>query len=349
MSPLLDDLAAAGANGFDLLARNKFAEVEPTAKTMIDSGPQRRVYKYLADHPTTKQPVLLVPPLAVPTSCFDLRHGCSLVEHLLSRGYPVYLVEYGEIKFGDRELGLEHWLDEVIPNAIDAVLEDAGEPELSLVGWCLGGIMALLADADNELPVSRIAVVATPFDFSEIGLFGPIRFVAGLTGGRIVTSIYRSIGGAPAPLVKLGFRASSLDKYLTRPYAIATNLENRETLAQMEAVEHFTSNMEAYPGRTFGQLYHLVFRGNELAEGFLDLGERSIDLENVEVPVLVVAGDADRLAPKAAVHHLRDLLTGSPEVELRTAPGGHLGVLTGGHAERTTWRYLDEFLAAGNE
>jgi hypothetical protein len=33
-------------------------------------------------------------------------------------------------------------------------------------------------------------------------------------------------------------------------------------------------------------------------------------------------------------------------VELATAPGGHLGVLTGRRAAGTTWRILDEFLDA---
>jgi polyhydroxyalkanoate synthase len=33
-------------------------------------------------------------------------------------------------------------------------------------------------------------------------------------------------------------------------------------------------------------------------------------------------------------------------VRLETAPGGHLGILTGRAAERTTWRYLDEFMLA---
>ncbi|MFL5840834.1 MAG: hypothetical protein ACJ77Z_10345, partial [Thermoleophilaceae bacterium] len=39
------------------------------------------------------------------------------------------------------------------------------------------------------------------------------------------------------------------------------------------------------------------------------------------------------------------LLPNSPDVRLETAPGGHLGVLTGRSAVRSTWIYLDEFLA----
>jgi polyhydroxyalkanoate synthase len=38
------------------------------------------------------------------------------------------------------------------------------------------------------------------------------------------------------------------------------------------------------------------------------------------------------------------LLTGAPSVRVELAPGGHLGVLTGRGARRSTWRVLDDFL-----
>jgi polyhydroxyalkanoate synthase len=44
------------------------------------------------------------------------------------------------------------------------------------------------------------------------------------------------------------------------------------------------------------------------------------------------------------VFHVADLLPRAPDVRLETAPGGHLGVLTGRSARRTTWVYLGEFL-----
>ena len=106
------------------------------------------------------------------------------------------------------------------------------------------------------------------------------------------------------------------------------------------------ASMHAYPGRTFGQLYHQFFRVNALAGGSLVLADHAIDLADVRVPVLSVAGETDVLAPQPAVHHLAELLPNAPEVRLETAPGGHLGVLTGRSAKRSTWRFLDAFLAA---
>jgi polyhydroxyalkanoate synthase len=106
------------------------------------------------------------------------------------------------------------------------------------------------------------------------------------------------------------------------------------------------ANMLAYPGRTFAQLYHRFFRINELAAGRVDLSDRTIDLAAVDVPVLVVAGENDVLAPADAVVAVERLLPNAHEVRVEYAPGGHLGVLTGRSAVRHTWRYLDEFLAA---
>jgi polyhydroxyalkanoate synthase len=166
-----------------------------------------------------------------------------------------------------------------------------------------------------------------------------------LTGGHLLTPIYRALGGAPSYLVSRVFRATGISKEITKPLAILKNLDDRDYLAQIEAVDHFMDNMIAYPGRTFGQLYHRLFRANDLREGHLDLGGRRLELADVRVPVLVIAGAGDSIAPQRAVHRLTELLVHAPEVVYRVAPGGHLGVLTGRGARATTWAHVDGFLA----
>jgi len=290
--------------------------------------------------------VLLVPPLAAPATCFDLRRGCSLAEHLTALGYPTYLVDYGPISYSDRALGLEHWTEQVIPTATRAVAADAGS-SVQPVGWCLGGIMTLLAvAADPGLPVASVSMVASPFDFAQVRMLAPIRRLSKLTGGALGTALYKALGGAPAPLVSRGFQLTSLDRLLTKPLFLAQHLHDRETIAHSQAVDDYMAHMFAYPGRTFGQLYHAFFRVNSLAGGRVALhGDEWIDLADVRQPVLSVAGAADVLAPAAAVHHVGELLPNAAQVRLETAPGGHLGVLTGRSARTSTWEHLDDFLA----
>jgi polyhydroxyalkanoate synthase len=351
--PTPDSVSLAAANVFDMLFRGGVADLRRTPARIIDEAPKRTIYRYLPpddDLAHRALPLLLVPPLAAPAACFDLRRGCSLAEHMLQAGHRTYMVEYGHIAFSDRELGLEHWVDDIVPNAIRRVSEDNDGSPVQVLGWCLGGIMSLLAlAADRTLPVQSIAMVASPFDFTRVRMFAPIRGMANVTNGMLGTALYRLLGGAPAPLVRRGFQLSSIDKYLTKPLAVLSHLDDRDFLAQIEAVDDFIANMHAYPGRTMGQLYHRFFRVNDLADGRLDLGDHQIELADVRVPVLSIAGSTDALAPRPAVHHVAELLTGAPDVRLETCPGGHLGVLTGRSAKRTTWPLLDGFFAAPHE
>jgi polyhydroxyalkanoate synthase len=346
---VIAQLTDAAANVFDKVLRGGVADLRRTPAAIIDEAPQGTVYRYRVPPSVAvarELPVLLVPPLAAPTICFDLRRGCSLAEHLLAAGHPTYLLEYGRIGFSDRELGLEHWIEEVIPRAVRRVSEDADGRPVQLVGWCLGGIMALLAAAaDPALPINALALVASPFDFRQVRLLQALRPVDQLTGGRVLSPVYRLLGGAPAPLVKRAFQLTSIERELTKPLVTLRHLDDRDFLAQMEAVDHFMAHMHAYPGRTFGQLYHRFFRVNELAGGRLRLDDRVLDLADVTAPVLSVAGDRDVLAPRAAVHHVGTLLPNAAEVRLETGPGGHLGVLAGRSAAATTWTWIDDFLA----
>jgi polyhydroxyalkanoate synthase len=190
-----------------------------------------------------------------------------------------------------------------------------------------------------------VTAIGTPFDVTLVPLVAPFRPLLNLTDGRgAITRAYQAIGGAPKPVVRWAFQLSSFQKLVTKPLAIASNLDDRDYLAQLEAVDRFTSQMTAYPGRTFGQLYHRFVKGNALRGGSLELSGRTISVADIEVPVLVFAGATDGIAPVRAVEALVPLLTGSREARFEIVPGGHLGMLTGRAARDTTWRVLDEWV-----
>ena len=346
--PKPDQVVSAASNVAHKMLYGGLADLRPMPRTLIDDGTLREVYHYRPKGRVEESgdPVLLVTPLAAPALCFDLRRGCSLVEHLVGQGRPTYLVEYGQVSFANRTLGMEHWIDEVIPAAVREVSEHAGGRPVHVVGWSMGGIFALLTAADSpDLPIASLTVVGSPADVTRVPLVAPIRPLLNLTDGGLVTQLYRLLGGAPKPLVRRAFQLSSFNKLVTKPLAIAANLDDTEFLAQIEAVDRFTDNMIAYPGRTFGQIYHRILKGNQLATGKVRMDDkRTISLSDVKVPTLVFAGASDGIAPVRAIEPLVDLLTGAPSVRFEVVPGGHLGMLTGRAARTTTWRLIDEFL-----
>ncbi|SDD61073.1 alpha/beta fold hydrolase [Actinokineospora iranica] len=350
MTTALDWATAVTTNVTGKVLRGGVADLRPMPRVLVDKGRMRSVYRFTPGRaPVSGDPVLLVPPLAAPALCFDLRRGCSLAEHLVDGGRSLYLVDYGTVSFADRRLGLEHWIDDVLPHAVRAASADAGGRPVHVVAWCLGGIMSLLTAADRaDLPIASVVSVAAPFDMTAIPLIAPFKPLTDLTDSWILTPAYRLLGGAPRALVKRAFQLSAIDKMITKPYAILAHLHDADFLAQLEAVDRFADNMIAYPGRTFGQIYHRFFRANDLAEGEFDLDGRRISLSNATVPVLVVAGESDSIAPRRAVGHLVDLLHNAPEVVFEVCPGGHLGVLAGRAARTTTWRHIDAFLDRHN-
>ncbi|WP_181312589.1 alpha/beta fold hydrolase [Nocardioides campestrisoli] len=345
--PKPGQVVAAAGNLAQMMLYGGLADLRPMPRTMIDEGELRELYHYRPRPHGTEHgdPVLLVTPLAAPALCYDLRRGCSLVEHLVEEGRPTYLVEYGAVSFRDRALGLEHWVEQVLPAAVRRVSEHAGGRPVHVVGWSLGGIFALLAAADRpDLPIASLSVLGTPFDVRKVPLVAPVRPLFNLTeGGGVANRLYQTFGGAPQPLVRWAFQLTSVQKLVTKPLAMAVNLDDRDFLSQLEAVDRFVDRMTAYPGRTFGQLYHRFVRANGLVDGAMEIGDRVVDLARVTAPVLLFAGMTDGIAPIASVRAGVPLLTGAPEVRFEMVPGGHLGMLSGRQARSTTWRVLDEW------
>jgi polyhydroxyalkanoate synthase subunit PhaC len=347
--PKPDQIVAASANVAQKVLYGGVADLRPMPRTLIDEGTLREVYHYRPIGKVKQEgdPVLLVTPLAAPSLCFDLRRGCSLVEHLVTQGRPTYVVEYGQVSFKDRALGVEHWVSEVVPEAIRAASEHAGGRPVHLVGWSLGGIFALLtAAAFDDLPIQSVTTVGSPIDVRQVPLIAPVRPLLGVVPDRasIISLAYRAMGGVPQPLVRRAFQLSAFDKLVTKPFVQLAKLDDTEFLAQIEAVDRFTDNMFAYPGRTFGQLYHRVFKDNDLADGRVHFEGRDIDFADIRVPVLSFGGAGDTIAPVSCVRPVEQLVPNAPEMRFEIVPGGHLGMLTGRRARNTTWLILDDFI-----
>ncbi len=338
-------------NLYQHLLGDGFADTERMPSTVISEMPKGIVHKYEPTGPQDPDalPTLIVPPMAASAASFDLRRGCSLVEFLLEQGRPLYGLDYGDVSMlHDSDLGLEYWIDEVVPNAVRAVSEDHDGQPVQLVGWCLGGILAVFTDAAHpELPIASVATVASPFDFKAVKLLEPVRILENVTRGTLTTGLVRVLGGIPGKANALIFTWLSPQKQLKKPITIFKHRADQETLAQIQAVDAIMDQMEAYPGRSIAQIYHGFVRTNHLSSGRMTLqGGRTLLLEDVRIPVMNIAGKGDLFfAPPESAYRLGELLPNSPHVRLETAPGGHLGVLTGGKARGTTWRYITEFLS----
>ena len=328
----------AAVNLYDATLRGGLADLRRMPSALIDEGPQRRVHRYLplgrGGRRARRCRCCSCRRSPRRRICFDLRRGCSVAEHLLQRGHATYLVDYGPVRFGDRSLGLEHWIDDVDPGrGPRRRREDAGGRPVQLVGWCLGGILALLARrADRDLPVASLALVASPFDFSP-GAAASRRCGRSPPSPRGSSSPSSTalLGGAPAPLVKRGYQLAGIDKYLMKPWTVAhATCTTASCSRRSRRSTRSWTTCTPIPGGPSASSTTASSAPTTSPTGRLALGDRDA---------------RPRRRARARCWRSRAAATGSrrsrpattsasccrsaPSVQLETAPGGHLGVLTG--------------------
>lgn len=340
---IVDSALTAARNAWALSPIGGGIDPEKHTPSVVVHDEKHQVLRRFGD--SAGRPVLMVPPLAAPATCFDLAPGQSVAEFIASIGRTPYIVDYGDMTFADRALGFEYWIDEVIPNAVRRVSDAEGGVDVDLISWSIGGTLSLLtAAAHDDLPVRSLTTVGAPIDYGALPTMKVWRVIGRRTGGEPATTLTRLAGGVPKPVVKAIYRASSFERELKRPAFIARNITDSAALARMEVIDRFNASLLAYPGRFYGQLNGRLMLANDLATGTLHLGDRRIELSDVDVPVLAVAGLDDTLTTIDCARAALNVLTGTP-VRFETVPGSHLGILTGSGAREGLWPLFDEFLS----
>jgi len=83
---------------------------------------------------------------------------------------------------------------------------------------------------------------------------------------------------------------------------------------------------------------------NSMAGGKIEIGERTVQLDNVRCDLLALAGATDRIV---TINAARDVLrvTGSRDKRFEVVPGGHAGVFAGSKAPDHSWRIIADWLA----
>jgi polyhydroxyalkanoate synthase len=75
---------------------------------------------------------------------FDLRPGASFVEVLLDQGLDVFMLDWGVPDERDAGNTLETYCDDYLPRAVRATLQASGARDVTVLGYCLGGVLTLL-------------------------------------------------------------------------------------------------------------------------------------------------------------------------------------------------------------
>ncbi len=330
-------------NGIDWLLRDPKTLVGRTPYDTVYQRDKLTVRRYRAGsvRPRFALPVLLVPPLMVKPFIFDLYPGRSMVEFLLKRGFQVYLVDFGEPDEADAYVTLDDYVIDWMPAACRAVKEVADARELSLLGYCMGGLFALSHVAANkDRSVRSIVSIGAPVDAAKMGLFA---WIAKLAGGQ-ADFLVRRIGNVPGGLSSTVFRLLTPMKNVTRYADLFMNLWNHEYVNGFDAMNQWVSQFIDYPQSAFLQFQREFVRHNKLVKGQMTFRGKVADLRRVHSSLLVFAGRTDQIAPLPAVRAVLDAV-GSADKTFLVVPGGHMGVFAGATASEHVWQPAADWLA----
>ena len=109
-------------------------------------------------------PVLFVPSLVNRAQVLDLDEGASLLRWLAGQGFRPLLLDWGWPGEAERHFTLTDHIAGRLERAMDAV-----PGGMVLVGYCMGGLLALAAAQRRPQRVRALALLATPWDFHAGG------------------------------------------------------------------------------------------------------------------------------------------------------------------------------------
>src|SRR5579884_4219188 len=256
---------------WEVLTSTEDARVGETPKDVIWGKGTAQLYRYRATTPTVAPvPLLMVHSLISKPYILDLIPGNSFVEYLVGQGLDVYLLDWGTPRPEDHALRLEDYVLDMLPTAVQRILTASNAQEFSLFGYCMGGVLALLYAATHpEAPLRNLVTLATPIDFSQMGLqaqWGDRRYFD-------VDKLVDALGNVPADLIQQSFRmlkpASEVSP--VRYVSLWQNVFNDQYVAQFRAFDRWTNDHIPFPGEAFRQTVKDLMWENKLLKGTMTL------------------------------------------------------------------------------
>ncbi len=302
-------------------------------------------------------PLVLVPPLGVTTETFDLMPQRSLVRYMVAAGFKVYLVDWGKPKKEHGHLNLKDYSYTMLGTALAKIRSHSGSEEVSMMGWCMGGLLCLLHQGQvQDKRIRNIITVASPIDLeSGSGLVAGLAGVAQkLNGPAQLVSNYSNLRlsaldparmSLPPWMTTLAFKLTDPVGSVTTYWDLVTRLADREFVESHSTTGDYLNNMLMYPGGVLKDMAEKVVGENQLARGKVEVGENLAELDAIESNLLAFAGETDILVPPEIAQKSVEIVA-SKDKEFRIVPGGHMGVIIGSKAQNAVWAESAEWLAS---
>ena len=278
----------------------------------------------LRDYGGSGPPVLFVPSLINPPTVLDLSPERSLLRWLSGRGHRVLLLDWGWPDEARKRLSVSGHIEQILVPMIAAI----GEP-VALVGYCLGGTMAVAAA--RIAPTRALATLAAPWHFA--GFPDDAR--------RDLAALWHQWRPSADALGLLPMEALQSAFWSLDPGRTIAKFEAFAGFSGAEAetfvtLEDWANDGPPLSGAAARQLFEDFFAADLPGSGGWTAGDTSIDPEAISVPMLHIVSTSDRIVPHASA------IRAGGRLDLAQ---GHVGMVVGSRAQQILWEPLADWLA----
>ena len=316
-------------------------EVGQSRKDVLATRGTMRLYHY---HPLVDEvyrvPVLIVMATTNRGYILDLAPGNSFVEYLLKAGYDVFMLDWAAPVPAEKSLRIEDYVLDFIPECIRRIAKETGETDVSVAGYCFGGVLSVLytALAGEEGP-KNLVCFTTPIDFKQMKLFQNWSSQKHFDVDRLVDTY----GNVPPEMIHSSFEMLRPASRAAAQVTLWDNIWNDEFVRGYRQLDRWGNDTLPLAGEYFRQTTKELMWGNKLFTGELTIGGKRVDLGAIKQPILHVVAEHDHIVPYEAARHLIARVGSKDKTEV-ILKGGHVSLLAGPNAARRMWPKLDEWL-----
>ncbi len=334
------------ANSYDLFSyANRMLEplrdnVNRTPSEVIEMKGRFNLLHYKSDLPVVhKTPLLVVGSLINRYYILDLLPNVSIIKNLQRQGFDIYATDWGTPKSFDKDLTLETYAEEYVENAVEKVKEVTGSDKVSLLGYCWGGIFALIYSSTHQENVKNLILHATPVDINKEKTIIE-NWTAHLNAGNLVDTF----GNIPGWLINLAFLLRDPVQTILKYPRYFSEPRSRDEITQFFAIETWLYDSTPIIGGVYREIINQVYRKNLLIKNEMKVGPDIINLKNITIPILDIVGTSDNLVPPSASTSVIDAI-GSTDKKLIEFPTGHVGLCVSTAAHEKLWPEVGKWLA----
>jgi polyhydroxyalkanoate synthase len=327
-----------------LLDKAQLVKKGVTPSEVVYREGRLKLLHYLTDAPARyPTPLLFVFALVNRPYILDLKTGRSVVSHFVQAGFDTYLIDWGAPSQADQSRTLDDCVNGSLANVVDFLRNRCSAPQVSLLGYCMGGTLSAMFTALHPEKVKNLMLLAAGIDFATreglLNVWSDAKYFD-------VDQFVDAFGNCPGEFLQSSFLLlKPVQNLLEKPLNFFENLDNDEFVEDFLTMETWLNDNIAVPGEIFREFVKYLYQQNLLVQGRMPVGVSTVDLGRIRCPVMNIMARNDDLVPCAQSAPFNDLV-GSTDRSSIVFPAGHIGLAIGSKAQREVWPQVVKWLAA---